>query len=85
MILDGLTLSSNDEHYRATSAGSSTQSFVNMDYILDYEMFSKEIYMNYCVVSTTCSQYIESLTNVQNNLFNENLIPYDEIIKRARP
>jgi len=85
MALDGLTLTSNDEHYRATSAGSGTQSFVNMDYMIDYEMFSKEIYENYCVVSTTCSQYLESITIVQNTLFTENLIPYGDIIKRSIP
>lgn len=65
---DEFTLTSMEDHYFKTDS-SPSNTFVNIDLEINYEVFCREIYINYCVPSATCSSYLETMNTVQNTLF----------------
>lgn len=50
--------------------------------IIDEEMFSKEIYVNYCQATAACSLQLDSTATVLNTLFSEGVYSVDEIMTR---
>ena len=56
--------------------------YVSVDLVLDYEMFCKEVYVNYCQATAACSLQLDSTTTVLNALFTEAVYSVDEIMTR---
>ena len=75
-------ITSTPDFYYATTDQQWNHSYMSVDLVVDEEMFSQEIYVNYCEAVAACSLQLDSTATVLNTLFTEGVYSVDEIMTR---